>query len=990
MPFKKFLIVLLCMFSITATYAQQTIMGKVVSADGQVLSGATITIKGTKTVALSKEDGSYSITIPKGGAGSITFSYVGYQNLTIDTKNGNYGNVVLQKEDAQLSEVVVVGYGTQKKRDVTGSVVSLSKDRLTGLPNTNIAQALQGAVPGVQINSNSGGSEDNDKSILIRGRNSISASTSPLIIWDGIPYEGGISELNPNDVESIEVLKDASATAIYGARGSNGVILVTSKQGKKGKMTITYDGTYGTQAITNKPNLLTGEDFYKFKTQRLNSSNILSVGEQAVYDAKQWIDWYALTTQEGARAQHSLTVAGATDKVNYYFGGTFLDVKGVSLNDNFKRYSIRPNLEVKVTPWLTVNTNTQISVQNRDGLPVEFDDTRNAGGGANFFNPLTAPYVYLKDPVTGAVAANATFAMYAYPDYSQARNPLSNLYVKNSDKSYRIFSTNNLKIDFPFLVGLSYKLNTGFEFENTARKTYWDRTVALGYEANGVAETYNAINRSFTVENILNYSKEIGKNSINITGLYSSQSKDFDRDQLTGQGFPNDVLTNYQMSSAALLTPSSTNYKQNLISQMGRINYGYDGKYLMTLTARRDGFSGFGVDNKYGIFPSAALAWNISKEEFMKKVTFINNLKIRGSYGLNGNQAVSSYSSLAKLSNNYPYLNGSTVLPGYVPSSLANDKLGWESTTSTTVGLDFGLFNNRVTGTFDVYDANTKDLLLYRIISSVQGFNKILQNIGKTANKGYEISLNTTNIKTKNFTWTTSLNLSHNENRIVDLYGNGQSDVANAWFIGQPINVIYALESTGVLKSAAEIASSVQKTSQPGWVKVMNYNGDTLIDAKDRHIIGQTDPKFIFGMTNTIKYKGFGLMVFFHGVQGVTKRDPFEDDNVFTDTKRNTTYKDWWSPTNQNGSHFANDAKANPYNVNFYESGDFIRIKDISISYEFQPESLKQMKISALKIYLTGRNMFTFTKYKALDPEFNNQYGLPLQKETVLGISLTL
>lgn len=990
MSLKKCLMFLLLVFSITESFAQQSITGKVFSNEGQPLAGASISLKGTRVTTFSKEDGSFQITVPKGNSGVLTFSYVGFQNGTFDSKNTNFLKVILQKEDAQLNEVIVVGYGTQKKRDVTGSVVSLSKDRLQGLPNTNIAQALQGAVPGVQVNTNSGGAEDNDKSILIRGRNSISASTSPLIIWDGIPYEGGISELNPNDVESIEILKDASATAIYGARGSNGVILVTSKQGKKGKMTITYDGTYGTQEITNKPNLLSGQDFYTFKTTRLNSSNILSVGEQAVYDAKQWVDWYALTTQQGARAQHSLTVAGATDKVNYYLGGTFLDVKGVALNDNFKRYSLRPNLEVKVTPWLTVNTNSQISVQNRDGLPVEFDDTRNAGGGANFFNPLTAPYVFLKDPVTGVTSTNKTFAMYAYPDYSQARNPLSNLYVNNNDKSYRIFSANNVRIDFPFLVGLSYKLNTGFEFENTARKTYWGRTVALGYEANGVAETFNSINRSFTVENIINYAKEIGKNSINITGLYSSQSKDYDRDQLNGQGFPNDVLTNYQMSSAALLTPSSTNYKQNLISQMGRINYSYDGKYLLTLTARRDGFSGFGVDNKYGIFPSAALAWNISKENFMKNVTAISNLKIRGSYGLNGNQAVSSYSSLAKLSNNYPYLNGSTVLPGYVPSSLANGKLGWESTTSTTIGLDFGLFHNRISGTFDVYDANTKDLLLYRIISSVQGFNKVLQNIGKTANKGYELALTTVNVKTKDFTWTTSLNLSHNENKIIDLYGNGQSDVANAWFIGQPINVIYGLESIGVLKSAAEVAASVQKTSQLGWVKVMNYNGDTLIDAKDRHIIGQTDPKFIFGMTNTFKYKGFGLMVFFHGVQGVTKRDPFEDDNVFTDTKRNTTYKDWWSASNPNGTHFANDAKANPYNVNFYESGDFIRIKDISVSYEFQPESLKQLKINSFKIYLTGRNMFTFTNYKALDPEFNNQYGLPLQKEIVLGISITL
>ncbi len=981
--------VLFTMCAFVFANAQQTVSGKVYSADGQVLGGATISVKGIKLNTITKEDGTYSINIPKGASTLLVATFIGYLPSQIDAKGKSSINMVLQKEDNQLNEVVVVGYGTQKKRDVTGSVVSVGKDRLQSLPNTNILQAIQGSVPGVQINMNGGGAESNDQSILIRGRNSISASTSPLIIWDGIPYEGGVSELNPNDVESIEILKDASATAIYGARGSNGVILVTSKQGKKGKMVITYDGSYGTQEITNKPNLLNGADFYKFKTTRLNSSNLISAGEQNAYDFKNWIDWYDLSTQQGIRSQHSITVAGASDKVNYYFGGTFLDVTGVALNDKFKRYSIRPNLEVKVTNWLTVATSTQISVQVRDGLPVEFDDTRNAGGGANFFNPLTTPYVYntLSD---GTVSTVPTIAMYAYPDYTQSRNPLSNLLVKNADKSYRIFSANNLKIDFPFLVGLSYKLNTGFEYENTTKKTYWGREVATGYEGNGVAETYNALNRSFTVENIINYSKEFGKNSINITGLYSSQSKDFDRDQLTGQGFPNDVLTNYQMASAALLTPSSANNKQNLISQMARINYGYDGKYLLTLTARRDGFSGFGVDNKYGIFPSAALAWNLHKEGFMKSVSFINNLKLRVSYGLNGNQAISPYSSLAKLSNNYPYLNGTTMLPGYVPNSLSNGKLGWESTKSTTVGADFAILKSRIQGTVDFYKSNTEDLLLYRVISSVHGFNKVLQNIGKTANKGFEIGLTTTNIRTKEFTWTSNMNLSHNENKIVDLYGDGTDDKANAWFIGKPINVIYGLESAGVFKYAEEIPASVQKTSQLGWVKVNNYNGDTLIDANDRHIIGQTDPKFIWGLTNTFKYKGLSVMVFIHGVNGVTKRDPFEDDNVFTDTKRNTTYKDWWSPTNIKGTHFSNDAKANPYGVNFYESGDFIRIKDISIGYDFQADELKKLRLTACKIYVTGRNMFTFTKYKALDPEFNNQYSLPLQKELVFGLSITL
>jgi len=906
------------------------------------------------------------------------FTYIGFVSKEVEIGNATSFDVSLVEVDNSLNEVVVVGYGTQKKRDVTGSVASLSKERLQQLPNTNIAQALQGSVPGLQINTNGGGAEGNDLSILIRGRNSISASTGPLIIWDGIPYEGGISEINPNDVESIEILKDASAAAIYGSRGSNGVILITSKQGKKGKLNITYDGSYGTQSIINKPDLLTGDEFYNFKTTRLNAPNTISPAEQAIYDAGKTVDWYSLATQQGLRSQHSLSMTGGTDKISFYFGSTFLDVKGVSVNDRFKRYSLRPNIEVKVTPWLTVGSSTQFSLQNRDGLPVEFSDSRNTGGGANFFNPLTNPYDSAGNP-----------AIYAYADYPPARNPLSNILVTNNDNAYRIFSTNNIKIDFLFVKGLSYKLNTGIEYENNSRKTYWGRNVALGFESNGYATNYNSIGRNFTVENILNYSREFGKHSVNFTALYSSQSNDFDRDQLEGQGFPNDVLTNYQMASATLLTPSSVNFKQNLLSQMGRLNYGYDGRYLITLTTRRDGYSGFGANSKYGVFPSAAVAWNIHRESFMKNIDFINNLKLRVSYGLNGNQAVSSYSSLAKLAS-FPYISGSTVLPGYVPSSLANEELGWESTKSLSFGLDFGLLNNRIQGSLDFYSAKTQDLLLNRTISSVQGFTRILQNIGKTANRGIELGLTSTNIKSKYFSWTTNLNFSHNKNKIVDLYGDGLDDVGNSWFIGKPINVIYGLQNDGVFKSQAEVDASVQKTSKPGWVRVKNVNGDTLINASDRTIIGNQDPNFIWGITNTIKYKGISLMFFIHGVTGITKRNPFDDDNVFTDVRRNTTLKDWWSPTNPNGNHFANDANANPLGVNFYEKANFARLKDISLGYDLPANWLNKIKVTSCKVYITGRNLATFTKYNALDPELTNQFGLPLQKEFVFGLTITL
>lgn len=974
------LLFLIFFFLPALTMAQGNIVtGKVVDISGSPIPNVSILIKGTKIGTSTASDGTFQLNLPKQKENTLVFTSVGYEKKEVLHENNYPVDVVLNKTDQSLDAVVVVGYGTQRKKDITGAVASIPKDRLEQLPNTNIAEALQGSVPGLDINNNAGGAEGNNVSILVRGRNSISASNGPLIIWDGIPYSGGISDINPKDIESIEVLKDASAAAIYGSRGSNGVILITSKKGSRGKISITYDGYYGTQKIINKPELLNGPEFYTFKTTRLNAPTTVSAQEQAIYDAGTWVNWYDLATQTGERSQHSLSLRGGSDKAIYYLGATFLDVKGIAKNDEYKRYSLRPSLEVKITDWLTVNTSTQFSLQNRGGLPVEFDDSRNTGGGANFFNPLTAPY-----------DSSGNLALYAYEDNPQARNPLSNELVKNQDYSYRIFSANSVKVTIPFINGLSYNLNTGVEYENNMRKTYYGRNVALGYEKGGDAINYSSLSRNFTVENVLNYSNHFGNHSLNVTALYSSQSQDFDRDQLEGIGFPNDVLTNYQMEAASLLTPSSTNYKQNILSQMLRVNYGYNSRYLLTLTARRDGYSGFGANTKYGIFPSAALAWNVSDESFMKNVNFISNMKLRASYGINGNQAVSSYSSLATLST-AQYVSNGIVYPGYVPNRLANAKLGWESTNSLNLGIDFGILNNRVKGTIDYYSSQTHDLLLRRIISSVQGFTSILQNLGKTANTGIEAGITSDNIQNKNFKWTSQLNVSHNENRIVDLYGDKQDDVANKWFIGQPINIIYGLEYDGIFKSQKEVDNSFQPTSKPGWVRIKDADGNGEISTSaDRVIIGQTDPKFLWGLTNTFNYKAFSLMIFIHGVQGVTKDNPLQDDNVFSDTRRNTTKKDWWSPENPNGTHYANDANANKLSVNFYENASFARLKDISLAWQMPLTSLDKIKLSSLKIYVTGRNLATFTKYKGLDPELSNQYGIPLQREFIAGITIGL
>lgn len=954
-----------------------TLTGRITDEAGEPLVGASVVLEGTTKGAMTDAEGRFSLDIDESERnGTLVVSFVGFEQMRVPLA-GRTTVEVTMKENAALQEVIVVGYGTQKKSDITGSVASVSRERLDQLPNNNILQALQGAMPGLQINTNAGGAEGNNQSILIRGRGSITASNSPLIIVDGIPYEGGISELVPTDIESIEILKDASAAAIYGSRGSNGVILVTSKSGKSGQLKVTYDGFYGIQQIANRPDLLSAEEFYQFKRSRLNiPATSMTPSEEAVYQSGKSANWYDLLTQQGSRNQQTLAVSGGSNNAKYYFGGTYLDVQGVAVNDRFRRYSVKSNLDFALTRWLSIGSSTLLSVQDRSGLPGDF-----AGDlGANYMNPLTTPY-----------NDDGTLTIYAWPEYNLAGNPLSPTLATNKDNSYRIFSSNFAKITVPFIKGLSLRFNGGVELENTNRLTYYGRNTREGFENRGSAETYNAVDRNFTVENILYYNREWNRHTVGFTALYGAQHVDFDRHQLEGVGFPTDALTNYQMAQATLLTPSSANFGRNLLSQMLRLNYGFAGRYLLTVTARRDGYSGFGTDRKYGLFPSLALGWNIARERFMEKADFFTTLKLRLSYGLNGNQAVSAYQSLATFRDR-PYISGSVTFPGYVPARLANPNLGWESKRTFNFGLDFGVWNNRIQGTLDAYDANTSDLLLQRTISSVQGFTSIIQNIGKTANRGIELGLNTVNVDRANgLKWTTNANIAYNENKIVDLYGDGRNDLVNRWFIGQPIRVIYDLQYDGVFQTAEEVAASAQPAEKPGYVRIKDQNDDKKIDLTgDRVILGQEDPKYIWGLSNTWHYKGLSLMVFLHGVQGVTKENPLRQDAVFADVRRNTTRKDWWTPTNPSTTHWANDLNANRLNVKVYEDASFARLKDVSLGYDLPTRTLRRLRVDKAKVYLTGRNLATFTKYQGLDPEITNQLTVPLQREFLVGLNVTL
>lgn len=979
---KHFFLKLACLVFILSSfrgYSQdKSITGNVTDASGMVLPGVNVIVKGTSNGATTDFDGNYSINSSIGKM--LVFSYVGFTTKEIKVGNSNTLNVILEEDNEQLDEVVIVGYGSQKKSDITGAVSSVAKERLEMVSNTNVAQALQGSVAGVTVTNNSSSASGSDVSILIRGRNSISANNSPLIVLDGIPYSGSLSDINPVDIANMEVLKDASASAIYGSRGANGVILVTSKKGKNGETRFSYDGYYGVLEAANIPHVLSASEFYDFKMTRDPDS--FNQSELDIYNNGEGTDWIDLSLRTGSTYQHNLAASGGTDKFNYYISGTLLDVEGIRVNDNFQRSTLRLNLEAQATEWLKIGTNTQLSYSDLSGLSPSYSS-------AYYMNPLTKSH-----------DENGDLTIYPWEEDTFFGNPLENTLAENSDKKYKVISNLYFDVDLGFVPGLSYRLNTGIEYTHNRTGSFWGQNTKTGVENQGLAKVENDFRTNVLVENILTYKKEFGKHNLFLTGLYSFQDYVRDDQNLKSQGFPNDVLTWRQANVAALVEPSYDYRKQTVISSMLRANYAYDSRYMITLTGRRDGYSAFGEEDKFGNFYSTALAWNIDNEAFMEDSGF-STLKLRASYGENGNQAVSAYESLAKLVERSYVDDNGTSLPGYIPDNeLGNPTLGWETTRSLNIGLDYGFLNNRIKGSIEVYRSNTTDLLTDRSISPFHGAPKITTNIGEIQNKGLELSVSANAIRTNDFSMDINANVAFNRNEIIDLYGDKTDDVGNKWFIGEPIRVYYAYEYDGIWQIGDDIANGPQPDAEPGYAKVkdqltVDTDGDGVFDATDgdinsddRIILGQRDPKTIASFSMNFSYKGFSLYVMSQGAFGHIKKNSLKSDDVWGEVRRNTTYKNWWSPENPTNDYYGNIENANIDGVGFYESGDYWRIKDITFSYDFSQELLDSTKLDKIKLYATARNFFTFTDYEGLDPEFDGTRDAPLQKTFTLGLSL--
>ena len=970
------------------------VKGQVTDKNGDAVIGATVKVKDAQTGTVTDFNGNFSLSVQK--AGSIVVSYIGYLTKEVAFTPGQSLNITIEEDATALDEVVVVGYGVQKKSDVTGSVTSINKDRLSKLPVTNVLQAVQGAAAGVTISQGSSIPGD-APSALVRGRNSINAGTGPYIVVDGIPISksgGSLNDINPGDIESMEILKDASATAIYGTNGANGVILITTKHGKDGKPSVSYNGYIGFEDFAHKMDYCNGAQItQRYKDyvaqnpgETMYNDYVKNAGEAAAQAAGQETDWlYDMVSQTGIIQDHNVTVNGGAEKVKYFISGDYMDQKGVLKGFNYKRYSLRMNIDADVTDYLKIGTNSYIVSHNRDGGRVNF-----------MMAEAMSPYgqVYNED---------GSYCIYPMASENLFFNPMRDVNQDHERRQWNINLNAYAEMDFGNiwkpLAGLRYKFNFGYAYV-PSRENYYNG--AEQNDLNGYGYIKNTETQSRTVENILTYAKDIAKHHFDITLLYASSRKKYHDNTATASKFINDELLWHNLGGGSTQTAASYTDLYKTVSQMGRLNYSYDSRYLFTFTVRRDGSSVFGSDNKYGTFPSIALGWNIANEKFMEKADWLNNLKLRLSYGKAGNEAINVYETLAKMSNAALTMDGASATALYPSSRMGNSGLGWETTKTFNIGIDFGVLNNRINGNIDFYTSTTTDLLLQRNLPKVSGYSNVYMNMGKTANKGLEVTINSKNIVTKDFTWGTNLVWSWNKNEIKDLYGDEQSDIGNRWFIGEPISVIYDYEMVGIWqKDEIERGDHLNwdPQAQPGDVKLRDVNGDGKIDPNDdKTIQGQTTPKWIGGMTNTFTYKNLTLSIFIQTVQGLKRENSLLSTASDEMGRRNSpTEIGYWSESNPSNEFRSLSKTSNRWGYGFPRNASFTRIKDITLSYQFPAQIINALHINALTVYASARNLATFTSWKGWDPEadisgrgwsgYENNY--PMTKSYVFGLNVT-
>lgn len=1016
--------VLFVLFAFAATlcaFAQnKTITGLVVDGNGESIIGASVLVKGTTNGIITDIDGKFTLNdVPE--AGVIQISYIGYKTQEISAKNKANLKVVLVEDNEMLDEVVVVGYGVQKKSDVTGAMIRVGSEELNSRPVANAFEAMQGKAAGVDIVSNERPGEVG--TINVRGVRSLSASNTPLYVVDGIPLmsNSGIETLNPQDIESIDVLKDASATAIYGSRGANGVILVTTKSGKEGKMSLNYSGTVTIENLQDYSEMMNSAEYidwrrwayyYKEPNKYLRGDQPTKDSDYLIFNGakdpyawrnieKGWAggswngaavpttDWADMVTQTGITHEHTLSASGGSEKVKGYASIGYLNNEGTVKGQSYTRYTAKVSLDMDPTKWFKMGLNINGTFSNQ-----QYGSSAQAVGQM------------VKDRPSNLYAASTSLYPYAVPyddegnriDYPGGDDKVKTIvdewnYSENERRMFRAIGSLYAQLDlgeiYSPLKGLRYRFNFGPDFRYYRNGSFQDAK-SVSREGTNRAKLSNSSDFSWTLDNLIYYDREIGKHSFGVTLLQSATKYHYEESSMAAINIPLPSAKWNALSKkniSALDDWSSGLTEKQLLSYMFRLNYDYNNKYLLTVSGRWDGASQLAQGNKWAFFPSAALGWRLDQEGFLQDVSWINQLKLRVGVGVTGNSAIDPYQTKgAVVPVYYPF--GASPTPGFVASesiakdgnvAMANKDLTWEKTTQYNIGVDYSVLNGRISGVLDFYTSRTTDLLMEMTIPSLNGYTNTYANVGKTSNIGIDLTLNTVNVKTRSFEWSTSINAAWQKDKIDELANGKEDDINNSWFIGQALGVIYGYQSAGIWKEedAAEMAKFNAKghSFQAGMARPVDQNGDYKIDPNDdRVVIGHTRPRWTFGMTNTFSYKNFDLSVMLYG-----RFDYMVDTGGEWQGGRYTQRKiNYYNENNKNAEYqkpIHDDGGGDPYyQILGYKNGSFLKVRNISLGYTFPQTLVKKWNLSNLKVYVQAKNpgrIFSNIDFLELDASQN-------------------
>lgn len=959
--------------------AQSQVSGKIIDESGEALLGVTVTIQGANTGTITDIDGMYSIKVASDAV--LEISYLGYESQTIPVNGRSTIDVTLVTNNVLIDEVVVIGYGSTKKSDITGSVSSVKSEELQAFPLLNAGQALQGRAAGVAVQTLNGGEPGADISIRVRGSSSLNASSDPLVVVDGFV---GASFPQQNDIESIEILKDASATAIYGSRGSGGVILVTTKKGRSGQVTVEVNSSYSAQETTNRLDLLDANGFAQYQNMiRLNA------GDAPYAQGTENTNWQDEIYRSGNTQNHQLSVSGGSENVNYYVSGTYFNQEGILVNSNFDKVQFLANLDIKVNDKLKFGINSIASRSEQNGVSTQ-STGRDPVGSVNGGGDDVVSLAFRFAPDVGRFDADGNFSQNTVGD--NIENPWA-VATQISNETKTDNSRTNLYASYQIMEGLDFKTTVGLRTQNGRQGYFKPQTFLLSL---GGAFLESVKRTNILNENYLTYTRPIGKGNMTLLAGHSYQKNTTEGLEAGARELLTDAFSWYNLEAGQIdqRTLDSRFSESEIESVFGRANFDWDDKYLFTATVRRDGASNFAANNKYAIFPSVALGWKISNEDFLADNETISDLKLRASYGLTGNQAIGPYQSLATYRVQPP-----SEIDGEFGVDLAreeNPDLKWETSYQTNLGLDVGILEDRISLSVDYYNIDTEDLLAVdRASNFYLGTTdlNVLRNVGSINNSGIEFALSSTNIVKQDFSWRTTFNVAANESRVVELSSGSEiiGSAAPGYFAGgatyilregEPLGQFWGLEYQGVYQGGAIPDGTALAGSsfdgdgnpipgEPLFTDLADEEGalNGVIDDNDRMIIGDPNPDFTFGFTNDFKYKNFDINIFFQGAVGgdiynLTAVQLFNgDSNGLTDVLNS------WTPTNTDTDIPRAAIRGRERSSRFVEDGSYGRLKNVAIGYSLPDSAMKRLGFGSARLSISAQNLFTFTNYSGLDPE---------------------